>query len=276
MSYLKNYKVGFIGCGNLAQSILQSVLTNKVLSPGQIYFTNRSEAKKEKIIKEFQINYSQGNDELIEECDIVVVAVKPQDFYAAVEPYVANFTESHVVISLAAGINFNQLSSLFSTTKQIVRVMTNTASSVSTGVLGYLHNQNTDVLDSIIQNLFSNLGDVYKLNNEDEMGAFTVATSSGVGFAFEIMTYWTEWLEEYGIDKSLAEKMIVQTFLGASKLANSSDQNLTELQKQVVSKKGVTQAGLDSMCEMELDRVFRVSFEKAVMRDKELGKQFSP
>ena len=61
------------------------------------------------------------------------------------------------------------------------------------------------------------------------------------------------------------------------KLAEQNDSlSLTDLRSKVVSKKGVTQAGLTSMNEMELDRIFRVSFEKAVMRDKELEKFVSP
>jgi len=71
--------------------------------------------------------------------------------------------------------------------------------------------------------------------------------------------------------------MIRDTFKGAVRLSeNSEELSLTDLQSKVVSKKGVTQAGLTSMNEMELDRVFRVSFEKAIMRDKELEKFIIP
>jgi pyrroline-5-carboxylate reductase len=40
----------------------------------------------------------------------------------------------------------------------------------------------------------------------------------------------------------------------------------------VASKKGVTEAGLNSMRETDLERALRVSFEKAYLRDRELGK----
>lgn len=276
MSFLNKHKIGFIGCGNLAQSILSSLLTHKVVKPDNIYFTNRSKVKADKIINDYSINYIIGNDELIDLCDVVIIAVKPQDFFQGIEPYVANFRENQIVISLAAGIGYTELCSLISTTNQIVRVMTNTAASVSSGVVGYIHSLESKNLDSLVETLFTSIGDVYKLSNEEEFSAFTVATSSGIGFVFEIMTYWAEWLEQYGIPKDVAERMITQTLIGATQLSKLNKVSLTDLQNKVVSKKGVTLAGLESMREMELDRLFRVSFEKAVMRDKELGETISP
>lgn len=277
MAALNKYKIGFIGFGNLAQSILKSLLDSKTVEPKQIAFTNRSEGKSARIVSDFGINYFSGNDELIDDVDIVIIAVKPQDFMEAIEPFVANFREDQIVISLAAGVSFTTLKSIITTSTRLVRVMTNTAASVSAGAVGFYHPRDDEALDATVDLLFKSIGEVYALKDEDEFAAFTVGVCSGIGFVFEIMTYWSEWLEQYGIDKDSAEKMIIDTFRGAVKLSEQSgDLSLTDLQSKVVSKKGVTQAGLTSMNEMELDRIFRVSFEKAIMRDKELEKFVSP
>ncbi len=274
---LKNTKVGFIGCGNLAQAILKSVLVNNIMSKDQFAFTNRSEAKANKIKSDFGISSYDSNDELIDSSDIVIIAVKPQDFLEAVEPFVSNFRPEQIVVSLAAGVDFKSLQALVTTTPRLVRVMTNTPASVSKGVVGYYHSREDGPLDSTIEYIFGSLGRVYPLKDEDEFAAFTVAVCSGVGFIFEIMSYWSEWMEQYGISRLAAENMILDTFKGTVLLAEqNSDMSLTQLQDKVVSKKGVTQAGLDAMNEMELERLFRVSFEKAVMRDKELAKFISP
>ena len=277
MSALNKYKIGFIGFGNLAQSILKSLLNSDTVSPKQVSFTNRSDGKAAQIKSDYGISHFSGNDELIDESDIVIIAVKPQDFMEAIEPYVANFREDQIVISLAAGVSFTTLKSLITTSTRLVRVMTNTAASVSAGAVGFYHPRDDEALDATMDLLFNSIGEVYRLADEDEFAAFTVGVCSGIGFVFEIMTYWSEWLEQYGIDKSTADQMIRNTFKGAVKLAEQNDGlSLTDLQSKVVSKKGVTQAGLTSMNEMELDRIFRVSFEKAVMRDKELEKFVSP
>jgi pyrroline-5-carboxylate reductase len=92
-----------------------------------------------------------------------------------------------------------------------------------------------------------------------------------VGFVFELMIYWKEWLEEHGFAPELAQKMTVQTFLGASVLADGAGESLEDLQNRVTSKKGITAAGLDSLRELEVERLLRYSFEKAAIRDKELS-----
>ena len=48
--------------------------------------------------------------------------------------------------------------------------------------------------------------------------------------------------------------------------------SLVDLQEKVVSKKGVTFAGLQSMRELEIERALRYSFEKAVLRDQEISR----
>jgi len=120
--------------------------------------------------------------------------------------------------------------------------------------------------------MFKPLGFTVKLEEGDPFEAFTVGTSSGVGFIFEMMIYWQEWMEERGIEPAMAQKLTIQTFLGASDLAlKSLPQSLEDLQAKVTSKKGITAAGLESLRELEMDRLLRISFEKAAIRDRELS-----
>ena len=86
------------------------------------------------------------------------------------------------------------------------------------------------------------------------------------------MMYWQEWLEEHGFSSEEARKITVETFLGGALLASQQEEtSIEDLQRQVVSKKGVTHAGLESMRELEVERALRYSFEKAVLRDRSLG-----
>ena len=87
------------------------------------------------------------------------------------------------------------------------------------------------------------------------------------------MLYWQEWLEEHGFASHVARKMTVETFLGAALLASENkDAPIDDLLSKVASKKGITQAGLESMRELEIERALRYSFEKAALRNQELAK----
>ena len=86
------------------------------------------------------------------------------------------------------------------------------------------------------------------------------------------MVYWQEWLEDLGIEPELARAMTESTFQGTADLAQQTPSlSLEELQSKVTSKKGITAAGLESMRELEVERLLRYSFEKAALRDRELS-----
>lgn len=264
--------VGFIGAGNMAQAIIQGWLSKQLITPQEIFVTNRTEGKIKKITEQFKVQACATNEELVDKCDVVIIAVKPQDLEAAIEPIASSFTEDQIVISLAAGIPLRKLKKILPASKHLVRVMANTPAKVMKGTFGYCTPANDLRVDMWMKRMFSPLGLTVKLDEGEQFEAFSVATSAGVGFVFELMVYWQEWLEERGIDAELAQSMTVNTFLGASELAlQSAPQSLDDLQSQVTSKKGITAAGLGSMRELEVERLLRYSFEKAAIRDRELS-----
>ncbi len=274
MNYSIRSKVGFIGAGNMSQSIINSLINAKVLPVTNIFITNRTEKKLHRVAEELGVQALSSNEELIEKCDIVILAMKPQDLAEAIEPISSSFDESNIVISLAAGISLDKLKKLIPQVNKFVRVMPNTPVSIEKGVVGYCMPKGDEYVGNIVENLFSASGLVERVEEGEMFEALMVATSSGVGFVFELMQYWQEWLEEHEFPAAQAREMTVQTFLGASLLAEGKGQtSLEELQKKVTSKKGVTASGLDSMRELEVERAIRYSFEKAVLRDREIAKQ---
>ncbi|MCB0393696.1 MAG: pyrroline-5-carboxylate reductase, partial [Bdellovibrionales bacterium] len=156
----------------------------------------------------------------------------------------------------------------------LARVMPNTPSKIRKGVVGYCVAEGAEYSADLIEELLGPLGHVVRVEEGESFEAFTVTAASGPGFILEIMQIWQEWLEDYDFDAEESRQIIVETFGGIAELAKREPTlSLSDLQAQVTSKGGVTQAGLESMREMELDRLFRVSFEKAVLRDRELGKK---
>lgn len=264
--------VGFIGAGNMAQALIQGWLSKALIKPEEIFVSNRSEGKILKLTEQWKVNACATNEDLVDKCDIVVLAVKPQDMESAVEPIASSFTDDQIVISLAAGITLKKLKQLLPKNKHIVRLMANTPARIMKGTFGYCTAAPNLRVDRWMERMFKPLGLIVRLDEGEPYEAFTVATSAGVGFVFELMIYWQEWLEERGIDPELAQSMTVNTFLGASELAlQSTPQSISDLQSQVTSKKGVTSAGLASMRELEVERGLRYSFEKAALRDRELS-----
>lgn len=273
MNFVKNLKLGFIGTGNMAQTMIKALIENKMTTSQNIMGCNRSPGKLQKLVEQYQILSAPSADAVVDFADIVIVAVKPQDFMAAVEPISRQFQHNQIVISLAAGIKLNRLQKLIPDAR-VCRLIPNTPSLIGKGVLGFYSEHKDSSVLSVVEDLVATLGHLVVVEDEDKLEAITVASASGTGFVFEMMLYWQDWLEEHGFSEAEARQITVETFLGTSMLASQNKLNAIEdLQARVTSKKGVTLAGLSSMRELEIERALRISFEKAAMRSSELANE---
>lgn len=269
---LKSQKIGFLGAGNMAQAMIKGLIEGGIPAKN-IFASNRSPGKLHKLVETYKIQEANSNDELIDTCDIIILAVKPQDLLTALEPVSRAFDEHKIVISVAAGIRMDKLERYVHDAR-LARVMPNTPSLIGRGIIGYLLNDNDDAaLESTVEDLFAPLGKVIRVSDEDQFEALMVSCSSGTGFVFEMMMYWQDWIEEHGFSSEEARLMTIETFVGASLLAAQAREGVEDLQARVTSKKGVTAAGLQSMRELEIERALRISFEKAAMRNKEMARE---
>jgi pyrroline-5-carboxylate reductase len=274
MSLQIQKKIGFIGTGNMAQAMISAWLESGTSTPDKIYGTNRTEGKIKRLADELGIVALRNNEELIDQCEIVVLAVKPQDLVPALESISSSFGVHHVVMSLAAGVPLARLKRLLPNVRQWVRVMPNTPVRVRQGVSGYFLPKESAALKPLMDELLKPLGAVVQVDDEDKFATLSVACSAGVGFVYELMQYWQEWLEEHDFPPDQARLMTVKTFLGTAIMADSAGAvPILDLQGKVTSKKGITSAGLNSMRELEIERLLRYSFEKAALRDREIGEE---
>ncbi|MCB0378467.1 MAG: pyrroline-5-carboxylate reductase [Bdellovibrionales bacterium] len=269
---LKDKSVGFIGMGNMGQAILRGLVTSETVDPTKIFVHNRSQGKVQKVVGLYGCQSTSTAEDLVDKSDIVILATKPQDLLELLEPLRNAFNEDKVVISLAAGIQLRTLKK-YIPKANLVRVMPNTPIFICKAVIGFCMSHSDLIVENLVKKLFSPLGHVVSLEEGDPFSAFTVASASGTGFVFELMHYWQDWILEHGISEEEAKRITIETFLGTALLAASEEGlSIEQLTEKVASKKGVTAAGLQSMRELELEGILRMSFNKAVMRDHELGK----
>lgn len=270
---IRSQKIGFLGVGHLGQAVLRAFVDSGLVSPENILISNRTERKLQKVAEEFGVRAVNTNEELVDESGVVIIGVKPQDLYQAIEPIASTFHSDHVVISLAAGIPLASLEKLLPNVKKILRVMPNTAAKIKRSVIAYSASQAAEPYLKWIEELLATMGFVVPVEDGEMMEALVVASSSGIGFIYELMIYWQEWLEERGLDPEISRRITAHVFAGAASMAEATpNTSFEELQRKVTSLKGVTAAGLESMRELEIERTLRISFEKAALRDKELGK----
>ncbi len=273
MNLVQHLKIGFIGAGNMTSVMIRRLLESSEVKAENIWVSNRTPGKLMKLKDQWNINAASDNEEVVDHTQILFLSVKPQDFSSAIEPIASLLQPDQIVASLLAGIDFGTLEKTLPHSR-LVRVMPNTPSALGKGVIGYcLNDEGDEGANVIMEELLAPLGYVVAMEEGDMFDALTISCSSGTGFVLELMSYWQDWIEERGFSPEVAKKMTLETFLGATLMAQTESKvSLEELQQRVTSKKGVTAAGLDSMRELELERVLRLSFEKAWMRNQELSR----
>src|SRR5688500_3345618 len=106
--FLKAQKIGFLGAGNMAQAMIKGLVEGGIPARN-IYASNRTPGKLHKLNETYGIVPMESNGELIDLCDIVILAVKPQDLLTALEPVSRAFDEQKIVVSVAAGIRMDKL-----------------------------------------------------------------------------------------------------------------------------------------------------------------------
>ena len=277
MFSFRSLKLAFLGAGSMAQNIIKGYLSQSNIKPQNIFISGRSLKKISKLSKELKVQALSDNEELLEKADIIFLCVKPQDCQQAIEELASQWDKKHTVLSLLAGVSFKQLKKWGLRVKRLARLMPNTNVCAGQGLLPFCSLEKQENLNSFLEELLSPLGQTLALEEEKQLEPLTVACASGSSFVLEIMEYWQEWLSGEGFTKEQAKNLTLKTFLGTGLMAEKrAAKSFFELQKEIVSKKGVSQAGLDNMRELELERVLRLSFEQAQLRLKEISATLSP
>lgn len=267
-SFLKQKKIGFIGAGNMTRSLVSGLSLNKDIDLNKIFIANRTQIKAKNLADRLGVKASKHVDELLEEVDIVVIAIKPQDLPEFIDSYGKSFTEDQLILSLCAGIKLADLQDQLPDVQGVARLMPSTTCEFGSGVLGVY--SETEALSLEIEEYFESVGSVQIAEDEDALDGVMISAASGVGFILEIMQIWSEWLGDMGFDQANADEITKMSFAGVGEMLKKSDKTFAQMQAEVTSKKGVTLAGLEGMRLANLDEALNKGFEAALKRNKEL------
>jgi len=94
------YRLGFIGGGKLAGSVMRGLVRAKFCPSGEIIVSEPNEGARESLGEELGISITADNAEVAEHADVILIGVKP----GVVLEVVAGIAADKLVISLAAGV----------------------------------------------------------------------------------------------------------------------------------------------------------------------------
>jgi pyrroline-5-carboxylate reductase len=261
------------GYGNMGRTYAHSFIASRFIQANQLLLLNRHVVDFTETNKNIRPeNFHSLPGEYISTCDILLIAVKPQDFSALaaqIKPFV---NPEQIVFSIMAGITTATITQELNCFK-VVRAMPNLPAQIGMGMTVFTSTPAIDKKELfIMQNLINTTGKSVYLESENMIDAATAISGSGPAYVYYFMQAMIEAGVSMGFTPSQAELLVNQTFMGAVHLHNQSDLTCGEWIQKVASKGGTTEAALSVFKNHQLAHKTAEGLQAALTRARELGK----
>jgi pyrroline-5-carboxylate reductase len=265
-------KISFLGGGNMATALIGGLL-KQGFQATDIQAVDFYEPARERLQADLGVRALAAPDAQFIACDVLVLAVKPQQMREALAVF-AGQLQQQLVISIAAGLRMVDLARWLGDYHRLVRVMPNTPALIGQGVTGLCAHPsvNTDGREAATQ-ILGAVGDTVWLEQEAQLDAVTALSGSGPAYVFHFIEALQAGGEALGLTAETARVLAIQTLVGASALAASSVEPVSVLRERVTSKGGTTAAALDVLGKADFLALIGQALNAAALRSVELGDQ---
>lgn len=239
-------KMVFIGgAGNMASAVINGLLASGH-PPDHIIATGRDVQKLQQFAARTGVQVTTDNHAAIAEADVLVLSIKPQMMKALCESLATTISiHKPLVITLAAGVPlaaYQRWLGAKNSTLTIIRAMPNTPALVSSGVTGLFAEADVgDFERAIAQQMAEAVGIAYWVGTESDIDKVIAISGSGPAYYFQFMEAMIDAAEKAGMAREDAERLTLQTALGAAKLAMASEVDVAQLKRNVMSPNGTTE-----------------------------------
>jgi len=263
-------RIGFIGVGHLGSAILKALLSQRTVEPENIYACDVEESKLEGLSEETGINTTCESRDLLDEVEVLFIAVKPQDMESLLS-HIGPKLKDILVISLAAGVPSSFIEAR-APEARVVRVMPNMPVSVNEMAAAYsLGESATKEDEAVVEDLLNKVGKSVPVQ-EELMDAITGLSGSGPAYIYYVIKAMAEGGVKQGLPEEVALNLAVQTVKGASAMISGQDRKPQELIDEVASPGGTTIEGLKMLDQYSVDEAFQKAVEAATIKSKKLSK----
>lgn len=238
-------KIAIIGTGNLGNSIANGIVNNNVKLQS-LYLTKRKIAELSVWENVPKVKITSNNVEAVKNSEIILLAVQPKQLNTVlneIKPYLNPI--KHTIVSAITGREIKEIEQIIEDIA-IVRSMPNTAIAVSESMTCLCTNQKGQLKFDEVTSIFNSLGKTL-LIEEKLMQAATVICASGIAFWMRLIRATTQGAIQLGFDTKEAQKLAVQTCLGAASLLTKSGNHPEEEIDKVTTPSGCTISGLNEM-----------------------------
>jgi len=263
-------RVGFLGAGQMALAMAHGLVTRGGILGANILAADPYPAARTRFEKEiFGAKTTEDNQLVLDQSDVVIVAVKPQMMADAAES-LKRVPDSCLLISIAAGVSLKRLISLFST-QRIIRVMPNTPCLVGVSACGFAANEGLSPDDiALTQSLLEATGLAVQVP-EKLLDAVTGLSGSGPAYVYMLIEAMSDAGVRQGLPRATALQLAAQTVKGAAEMVLATGQHPAALKDNVTSPGGTTIAGVHELEKKGFRGAIIDAISASAERSRELG-----
>lgn len=239
-------KVAIIGAGNMGGAIARGLANGHYIKAEEITVSNPSQPKLDLLKAEHpHIHITNSNKEAAEGADIVIITVKPWKVEEVLKPL--RLRQPQILVSVAAGLTFENLAHFVDPEMPIFRVIPNTAIAECASMTPIAARNASDEQIKMMIDLFNEMG-LAILIEEKQFAAATALTSCGIAYVLKYVQAAMQAGVEMGIRPNDAMKMVAQTVEGAAQLLlkNEHTHPVLEIEK-VTTPGGITIKGVNAL-----------------------------
>ncbi len=296
--------IGFIGGGNMAGSLIGGLI-NAGYAAADITVSDPDENRLQTLKNDFKVKVSVDNIAILN-CEIIILSVKPQLLKTVCQQLAQSKAgrdkiNNVLFISIAAGVKSTDINrwlnkgmgaessdtgmcrlrtkgrtslSLTPFNYAIVRCMPNTPALLQCGATGLFANEFvTNSQKQQATKIMQAVGITIWVDNESQLNAVTAVSGSGPAYFFLMMEAMVRSGEKLGLTAEVAQKLVLQTALGAAVMASESDVSPEELRRQVTSKGGTTEQAILSFQSAGYQQIVLNALEAANNRSISLAEE---
>ena len=264
-------KVLIAGSGNMGKTYARSFLASRFITEKDLFVLDKNREQIAGLTEVSAGNVYDAPGPFIGECDIVILAVKPQDFVGLAVQIKPFIKQHQLVLSIMAGIKIDTIMRCLGVDR-VVRCMPNLPAQIGMSMTVFTSSAGIDKKELFtIQNLINTTGKSVYVEDENMIDAATAVSGSGPAYVYYFMEAMIQAGVKMGFTLAEAELLVNQTFMGAVHLHNQNELTCNEWIKKVASKGGTTEAAVKVFEQFDLHNKIGTGLVAAYERAKELG-----
>jgi pyrroline-5-carboxylate reductase len=207
-------RYGFIGTGGITTAIVTGLCTSDH-PPEAIWLSPRNRENAARMAEEFAaVQVAESNQDVLDHCDVVVLAVLPRDKEAILAPL--RFRSDQTVIHLLAGTSIDVIRPLVAPADDIVRAVPLPCTAIHKGPIAiFPYQEKADVF-------FRSLGTVIALDREAQLETLSIVTALMAPY-YAFVEQVVAWATAEGIQRERGAVYAASMFEALSTIAGKAE-----------------------------------------------------